>query len=155
MHIPHELRCKMLNKILVNWIQQYEWVKSLSQSDSLPPHGLQPTRLLHPWDFPGKNTGQGCHFFLQEIFLTQGLNPGLPHCRQMLYHLSNQGSPSNSIEEEYTVTNNTPWLIPGMQGYFLLENVIHSNSLKKENHVNNNNWCRQSIHLWQKPSKQE
>ena len=31
-------------------------------SDSLRPHGLQPTRLLHPWDFLGKNTGVGCHF---------------------------------------------------------------------------------------------
>ena len=48
--------------------------------------------LLSPWDFPGKNTGVGCHFLLQGIFLTQGLNPGLPHCRQMLYHLSYQGS---------------------------------------------------------------
>ena len=34
-----------------------------------------------------------CHFFLQEIFPTQGLNLGLLHCRQMLYHLSHQGSP--------------------------------------------------------------
>ena len=42
-------------------------------------------------DFPGKNTGVGCHFRLQEIFPTQGLNPGLPHCRQTLYHLSHQG----------------------------------------------------------------
>ena len=49
------------------------------------------TRFLRPWDFPGKNTGVGCHFLLQGIFLTQGLNPGLPHCRQMLYRLSHQG----------------------------------------------------------------
>ena len=34
-------------------------------SDSLQPHGLQPTRFLCPWDFPGKNTGVGCHFLLQ------------------------------------------------------------------------------------------
>ena len=34
-------------------------------SDSLRPHGLQPTRLLHPWVFPGKSTGVGCHFLLQ------------------------------------------------------------------------------------------
>ena len=52
-------------------------------SDSLWPQGLQPTRLLHPWDFPGKSTGVGCHCLLQGIFLIQGLNPGLPHCRQM------------------------------------------------------------------------
>ena len=41
--------------------------------------------------FPGKNTGVGCHFLLQEIFLTQGLNPGLPYYSQMLYGLSHQG----------------------------------------------------------------
>ena len=44
-------------------------------------------------DFPGKNTRVGCHALLQWIFPTQGLNPGLPHCRQILYHLSHQGSP--------------------------------------------------------------
>ena len=42
------------------------------------PHGLQPTRLLHLRNFPGKSTGVGCHFLLQGIFLTQGTNPGLP-----------------------------------------------------------------------------
>ena len=42
-------------------------------------------------NFPGKNTVMGCHFLLQGIFLTQGLNPGLLHCRQILYHLSQQG----------------------------------------------------------------
>ena len=45
------------------------------------------------WDFPGKSTGVGCHFLLQGIFQTQGLNQGLPCCRQMLYSLSHQGSP--------------------------------------------------------------
>ena len=35
-------------------------------SDSSRPHGLQPTRLLHPWDFPGKSTGVGCHCLLRE-----------------------------------------------------------------------------------------
>ena len=43
--------------------------------------------------FPGKSTRVGCHFLLQGIFLTQGSNPGLPHCRQTLYHLNYQGSP--------------------------------------------------------------
>ena len=40
--------------------------------------------------FPGKSTGVDCHFLLQRIFPTQGSNPGLPHCRQMLYRLSHQ-----------------------------------------------------------------
>ena len=47
-----------------------------------------PTRLLCPWDSPGKNTGVGCHFFLQGISPTQGSNLGLLYCRQILYHLS-------------------------------------------------------------------
>ena len=44
-------------------------------------------------DSPGKNTGVGCHALLQGIIPTQGSNPGLWHCRQILYHLSHQGSP--------------------------------------------------------------
>ena len=56
------------------------------------PVGAPSGWLLCPWSSPGKRTGVGCHFLLQEIFLTQGLNPGLLRCRQMLYHLSHQGS---------------------------------------------------------------
>ena len=44
---------------------------------SLRPRGLQPTRLLCPWDSPGRNTGVGCHFLLQGLFPTPGLNPGV------------------------------------------------------------------------------
>ena len=43
-------------------------------------------------DSPGKNTAVGCHALLQGIFPTQGSNPGLPHCRRILYHLSHEGS---------------------------------------------------------------
>ena len=46
-------------------------------SNSLQSHGLQPSRLLCPWDFTGKNTGVGCHSLLQRIFSTQGSNPDL------------------------------------------------------------------------------
>ena len=48
-------------------------------SNSLQCHGLQPTRILCPRDFPGKNTGVGCHFLLQGILLTQDLNLNLLH----------------------------------------------------------------------------
>ena len=41
---------------------------------TLRPHGLQPTGLPCPWDFPGKNPGAGCHFLLRGIFPTQGSN---------------------------------------------------------------------------------
>ena len=44
-------------------------------------------------DSPGKNTRVGCHALLQGVFPTQELNPGLPHCRWILYHLSHEGSP--------------------------------------------------------------
>ena len=46
-----------------------------------------------PWDSPGKSTGVGCHALLQGIFLTWGLNLGLTHCRQILYHLEPPGKP--------------------------------------------------------------
>ena len=60
-------------------------------SDALRPHRLYPARLFCSWNSPGKNTGVGCHFLLQGIFPTQGLNPHLLcllHCRQILYTTS-------------------------------------------------------------------
>ena len=55
-------------------------------SNSLWPHGLKST-----WNSPGQNTGVGNLSLLQGIFPTQGSNPGLPHCRQILYQLSHKG----------------------------------------------------------------
>ena len=57
-------------------------------SDSSRPHGLYSL-----WNCLGQNNGVGSLSLLQGIFLTQGSNPGLPHCRQILYQLSHQGSP--------------------------------------------------------------
>ena len=48
-------------------------------SEFVTPHGLYPTRLLCSCNFSGKNTGGDCHFLLQGIFWTQGLNPRLLH----------------------------------------------------------------------------
>ena len=62
---------------------------------------MQPTRLFCLWDSPGKNTGVGCPVLLQDILLTQRLNPHplcFLHCRQILYHLSHQGSPFYFID---------------------------------------------------------
>ena len=72
-------------------------------SNSLRPYGLESTRLLCLWDFPGKNTGMGCHFILQGIFLTQGWIPVLLHCRQFLYRLSHQRSPWPSGHEKFHI----------------------------------------------------
>ena len=68
---------------------QWKWVLVTY----LRPSGLEPARLLCPWDSLGRNTGVGSYSFLQGVFLIQGLNPSLLHCRQILYHLSYQRSP--------------------------------------------------------------
>ena len=54
-----------------------------------------PTRHLHPWDSPGKNTGVGSHSLLQGIFLTQRLNRCLLHCQWILYKCDPPGKPIN------------------------------------------------------------
>ena len=63
--------------------------QSLSRVNSLQSYGLQPTRLLCPWNSPAR-IGVGCHSLLQRIFLTQESNPGFLHCRQILYQLNHQ-----------------------------------------------------------------
>ena len=62
-------------------------------SSSLQPSGPKPARSLCPWNSPGQYIGVGSLSLLQGIFPTLGSNPGLPHCRQILYQLSHQGSP--------------------------------------------------------------
>ena len=75
---------KLMQMIFNTWFGHCKYVGSLSSdvtsypccvvSDSLQPRGLKPTRLLCPWDFPGKNTGVGCRVLLQGSFPAQGLN---------------------------------------------------------------------------------
>ena len=74
--------------------------------------------VLCPWDSPRKNTRVGCHALLQGIFLTQGSNPGLPHCGQILYHLSHQGSPSILEWEAYPFSRGN-FLTQGLNWDFL------------------------------------
>ena len=69
-----------------------EYFESESESYSIMSNSLQPHGLYNPWDSPGQNTRVGSYSLLQGIFSTQGLNPGLPHCRQMIYQLSHHGS---------------------------------------------------------------
>ena len=63
------------------------------ESHSVMSVSLQPHGLYSPWNSPGQNTGVGSLSLLQVIFPTQGSNPGLPHCRWILYQLSHQRSP--------------------------------------------------------------
>ena len=77
----------------VNWSVTYSIM-----FNSLQTHGL-----YSPWNSPGQNTGVGSHSLLQGIFPTQGSNPGLPHCRWILYQLSHQGSSRNDVLHSYWV----------------------------------------------------
>ena len=69
--------------------------KKESESHSVVSVSLQPHGLYSPWNSPslGQNTGLGSLSLLQGIFPTHGSNPGLPHCKQILNQLSQQGSP--------------------------------------------------------------
>ena len=66
--------------------------ESENKSRSFMSNSLQPHGLYSSWNSPGQHTGVGNISPLQEIFPTQGLNPGLPHCRRILYQLSHKGS---------------------------------------------------------------
>ena len=65
-----------------------------SESCSVVSDSLRSHELYSPWNSLGQNTGVGSLPFLQAIFPTQGWNPGFPHCRQILYQLNHQGSPT-------------------------------------------------------------
>ena len=74
---------------LSHWGQLLVKVKVTKSSPTL----WNPMDYINPWNSPGKNTGVGSLSLLQGNFPTQGLKPGLPHCRRILYQLSHKGSP--------------------------------------------------------------
>ena len=82
----HEKCCKLVSYERADF--QTEHVCSITSvvSSSFWHYGLQPARLLCPWDSPGKSTGVSCQAFLQRIFLNQGSNLHLLHWRCILYH---------------------------------------------------------------------
>ena len=82
-----------------------------SESCSVVSNSLQPHGLYNPWNSPGQNTGVGSLSLLQRIFPTQGSNPGLLHCRQILYQMSHKGS--QRILEWVGRWHPTPVLLPG------------------------------------------
>ena len=65
-----------------------------SESRSVASGSLRPHGLHSPWNSPGQNTGVGSLSLLHGIFPTKGSNPGLPHCRWILYPLTHKGSPT-------------------------------------------------------------
>ena len=80
----------LVSELLLENLQVF---KGKSESCSVVSNSLWPHGLYSPWNSLGQNTGVGSLSFLQGICLTQGLDPVLPHCRQILYQLSHKGSP--------------------------------------------------------------
>ena len=80
--VPGVLQARTLEWVAISfsnaWSEKWKWSHSVV-SDSSRPHGLQPTRLLRPWDFPGKSTGVGCHcllsLFLQMLLKRESISP--------------------------------------------------------------------------------
>ena len=83
-----------------------EKVKVAQSCRTLRPHGL-----YSPWNSPDQNTGVGSLSLLQGIFPTQGSNPGVPHCRRILYQLSHKGSPRilEWIAYPFSRGSSQPW----------------------------------------------
>ena len=98
-------------------------------SDSVRPQKQQPTRLLCPWDSPGKNTGVGSHFLLPRISPTQGSNLGLLHSRQILYCLSHQRSPIKCLVNSESIPLNRNIIF--LRYYW----VIHRVTKKKKSNI--------------------
>ena len=103
----YQWQVKLIDKLKdYSWqLLGVKWSVSLSVvSDSLQPHGL-----YSPWNSLGQNTGVGSLSLLQGIFPTQGLNPGLPHRRWILYQLSHKGSPRLLEWVAYPFSRGSSW----------------------------------------------
>ena len=83
----------------------------MCESHSVMSNCLQLHGLYSPWNSPGQNTGVGSLSLLQMILSTQTSNPGLPHCRQILYQLSHKGSPTHPpwYSNWHLVITQDPW----------------------------------------------
>ena len=92
---------KQNRQIADSTYEKWKW-KSLSCVHALWPHGS-------PWNFPGQNTGVGSLSLLQGTFPTQGSNPGLSHCRQILHQLSHKISPRILEWVAYPFSSGPSW----------------------------------------------
>ena len=80
-----------------------------SESHSVMSNSLWLPWTNTAWNSPGQNTGVGSRSLLQQIFPTQGLNSGLPHCRQILYQLSHKGRSSILKWVAYPFSSRSSW----------------------------------------------
>ena len=81
------LQARTLEWVAISFSNAGKWSRSVMSNS------LRPQELYSPWNSPGQNTEVGSLSLIQGIFPTQRLNPGLPHCRWILYQLSHKGSP--------------------------------------------------------------
>ena len=94
--VPGILQERTLEWVAISFSNAWKWkvkVKLLSHVWLFMTPWTAAYQAPCPWDFPGKRNGVCYHCLRQGIFQTQGSNPGFPHCRQILYCLSHQGSP--------------------------------------------------------------
>ena len=91
-----------ITTLLIGYVKGSE--SCLVMSNSLQPHGI-----YSPWNSLGQNTGMGSLSLLQGIFPTKGKNPGLLHCRQILYQLSHKGSPGILEWVAYPFSRGSSW----------------------------------------------
>ena len=83
--------------------EKWKWSHSVV-SDSEQPHGPQPTRLLHPWDFPGKSTAVGCHCLLQSVWLVRVKEePGTQDSWFTAYFISLEGIITQNLRKQYEI----------------------------------------------------
>ena len=129
--VPHRL--PEIDQAHVHCIDDAIWPSHpLTPSSLLSPIGLFATPLTPlSMDFPGKDTEADGHYFLQGIVPTQGLNPGLLHCRQIPYSLSYQGSPLLfSMASQSTSYLQMPWRRwPSPPSALLLRESVHPTEL--------------------------
>ena len=83
------------HRVKTSYLRCFRWEKWVNGSHSVVSNSLWLHRLFSPRNSLGQNTGVGSLFLLQGIFPTQGSNPGLPHCRRILYQLSHWRKPKN------------------------------------------------------------
>ena len=112
--IPGILQARTLEWVAISFSmhgsEKWKWSRSVV-SDSLRPHGLQHTRLLHPWDFPGKSTGVGCHCLVHIWMHSEYLLRGKDSCSKNV----NIVTTSESFYSLFSHSTNS-WCVPGTEG---------------------------------------
>jgi len=111
-----------------------------SESHSVMCNSLQSHGLYSPWNSPGQSTRVSSLSLLQGIFPTQGLNPGLLHCRWILYQLSHKGSPEMRELDHKKSWKPKNWCIQIVVVEKTLESPLDSKEIKPVNPKGNQSW---------------